>query len=184
MFLGLSVADISIHAPVKGATTEWCEVILDLLDFNPRSREGSDVRPRPVAWLHVISIHAPVKGATSHMAGLVAFQAISIHAPVKGATCVAPVQVGNDPDFNPRSREGSDAQYCRSGTMPKHFNPRSREGSDLPHDHSSAKRVDFNPRSREGSDAAMAFHPDITPNFNPRSREGSDIRILWHRFAI
>ena len=56
--------DISIHAPVKGATQGW--VI------------------RWVDW--TISIHAPVKGATNSSIASAASVAISIHAPVKGAT--------------------------------------------------------------------------------------------------
>ena len=59
------VADISIHAPVKGATS-----------FQ-----------RLTAAFIGISIHAPVKGATM-IAGIDAKdpRVISIHAPVKGAT--------------------------------------------------------------------------------------------------
>ena len=55
---------ISIHAPVKGATT-------------------------PCARSHVaipISIHAPVKGATASHITVFDAGGISIHAPVKGAT--------------------------------------------------------------------------------------------------
>ena len=55
---------ISIHAPVKGATTQSCN---------------------KVAITH-ISIHAPVKGATKYMQKALADYVISIHAPVKGAT--------------------------------------------------------------------------------------------------
>ena len=32
--------------------------------------------------------------------------------------------------FNPRSREGSDAQFLSNVVATLHFNPRSREGSD------------------------------------------------------
>ena len=57
--------NISIHAPVKGAT-------LGCLIYHK---------------LRVISIHAPVKGATSHIIHNQKQGIISIHAPVKGATC-------------------------------------------------------------------------------------------------
>ena len=57
---------ISIHAPVKGATgtrpgrSAWFRY------FNPRSREGSDVPQTLNIWAGTnISIHAPVKGATA-----------------------------------------------------------------------------------------------------------------------
>jgi len=56
--------DISIHAPVKGAT-------------------GISLEPLVIAK---ISIHAPVKGATYQRAVYHARRGISIHAPVKGAT--------------------------------------------------------------------------------------------------
>ena len=56
---------ISIHAPVKGATsTGFVSVVL------------------------LISIHAPVKGAISIKILLLKHMPISIHAPVKGATKV------------------------------------------------------------------------------------------------
>ena len=35
-------ASISIHAPVKGATLRQSRLEMDRVDFNPRSREGSD----------------------------------------------------------------------------------------------------------------------------------------------
>ena len=39
-----SSSEISIHAPVKGATTASFVLFSRLSDFNPRSREGSDFR--------------------------------------------------------------------------------------------------------------------------------------------
>ena len=61
-----ALVDVSIHAPVKGATmpTAFC------------LRTTS------------VSIHAPVKGATGDMRNLYCISIVSIHAPVKGATCV------------------------------------------------------------------------------------------------
>ena len=88
--------------------------MLDPMDFNPRSREGSDgecgqVVLRPVR----ISIHAPVKGATGPLEVGAIDDNISIHAPVKGATGRA-----NDlcrvSHFNPRSREGSDVGIAQT----------------------------------------------------------------------
>ena len=55
---------ISIHAPVKGATE---------LGWDVKAGVG-------------ISIHAPVKGATRSDCRSVGLSSISIHAPVKGAT--------------------------------------------------------------------------------------------------
>ena len=56
---------ISIHAPVKGATITTRDVRMGKMHFNPRSREGSDVRPSGCLLPFGISIHAPVKGATT-----------------------------------------------------------------------------------------------------------------------
>ena len=56
------------------------------VNFNPRSREGSD-------------------GMT---AGYGMQAAISIHAPARGATATASVGFARFVNFNPRSREGSD----------------------------------------------------------------------------
>ena len=62
---GTNHVNISIHAPAKGATIygKWGRV--DLADFNPRSREGSDCPLDGPTLVGQISIHAPAKGATS-----------------------------------------------------------------------------------------------------------------------
>ena len=78
-------------------------------DFNPRSREGSDpgIRVLPHGG-HRISIHAPVKGATPVWQIPRVSRWISIHAPVKGATLTMAAHTATQSNFNPRSREGSD----------------------------------------------------------------------------
>ena len=83
---------------------------LGLSHFNPRTREGlrrqehaCRRRGRP------ISIHAPVKGATGAEVGSTFPHAISIHAPVKGATVVYGWISHLGMNFNPRTREGCDA---------------------------------------------------------------------------
>ena len=100
-------------------------------DFNPRSREGSDNIPKliyncssisihapargatcgqnqPIAFF-VISIHAPARGATAETQEILTFDIISIHAPARGATSFRDVTKPTSQNFNPRSREGSDA---------------------------------------------------------------------------
>ena len=100
---------ISIHAPARGATFNGLVHVDDLFDFNPRSREGSDVAQAPNQCYH--SYFNPRSREGSDSAGPPAAppSAISIHAPARGAT----------PSFPARSR------CCR------YFNPRSREGSDI-----------------------------------------------------
>ena len=102
-------------------------------NFNPRSREGSDVKMLMSAVEGTISIHAPAKGATTACRAIIAVARISIHAPAKGATMYfakfegmtkisihAPAKGATFlrmvcklmlTDFNPRSREGSDSIY-------------------------------------------------------------------------
>ena len=80
---------VSIHAPVKGATSAHLLLLLWLFGFNSRSREGSDA-----------DVHDQ----------LLTLSDVSIHAPVKGATKCAGVYSSGNPGFNSRSREGSDYQ--------------------------------------------------------------------------
>ena len=106
----VQAANISIHAPTKGATgvervkklptkrfqstlprrerQKWGSNIVRLdNDFNPRSHEGSDSYERQhKRGVQHISIHAPTKGATLCHERVSQGQLISIHAPTKGAT--------------------------------------------------------------------------------------------------
>ena len=101
---------ISIHAPAWGATNARLKMIEKILDFNPRSRMGSDGdRYVSVREQKMISIHAPAWGATSALLDVTVFfspfqstlphgerhqcfycgqsiDTISIHAPAWGAT--------------------------------------------------------------------------------------------------
>ncbi len=59
----MSFGSVSIHAPVMGATAS--QVIQALvISFNPRTRDGCDVRLGSRAEVATVSIHAPVMGAT------------------------------------------------------------------------------------------------------------------------
>ena len=60
-------------------------------DFNPRPREGGDLRgglQQAVAL--PISIHAPARGGDTMLSALSDFLSISIHAPARGATIGPP----------------------------------------------------------------------------------------------
>ena len=133
------------------------------MDFNPRSREGSDVfRPIP---------GDPVD--------------ISIHAPAKGATVKLEVQDSMLQFQSTLPRR--ERQTSRNSKFElSYFNPRSREGSDPLGMDKLLMQVNFNPRSREGSDAGMPGDKRFHPYFNPRSREGSDktIRINFYDITI
>ena len=64
--MGLArVVEVSIHAPVKGATGGDSTSHAVVLGFNSRSREGSDPASLRGFQGRSVSIHAPVKGATA-----------------------------------------------------------------------------------------------------------------------
>ena len=79
------------------------------IDFNPRSREGSD-RTLLLNNFDII---------------------ISIHAPAKGATAGRIIKVAPDGFQSTLPRRERQFIECRSFISQHHFNPRSREGSDL-----------------------------------------------------
>ena len=107
-------------------------------------------------------------------------------------------------DFNPRSREGSDAALkliCDNEIISIHAPARgatSTAGSDQDaiwiSIHAPARGATcqmflrqplfhhFNPRSREGSDGRLRPPTGMHRNFNPRSREGSDLNMSTWTF--
>ena len=77
-------------------------------------------------------------------------------------------------DFNPRSREGSDATGCISWDDSENFNPRSREGSDSVIGKRLAENdISIHAPARGATDYTGAG-TELDIYFNPRSREGSD----------
>ena len=121
---------ISIHAPVKGATSPHSRCPRPHPYFNPRSREGSDASHAAALPRLPISIHAPVKGATVENIRPIVVRMISIHAPVKGATSGARPVSRADPISIHAPVKGATRHPDRECDRPRHFNPRSREGSD------------------------------------------------------
>ena len=120
---------------------------------------------------------------------------ISIRAPARGATTVSVCAEFSGSNFNPRSREGSDAwqkadwlYYQISIRAPargatgrpcqllyvKGFQSALPRGERLPLTRGMLQVHDFNPRSREGSDDGTQLSVRYGCYFNPRSREGSD----------
>ena len=58
-----------------------------MINFNPRSRKGSDVYDfGDITYNREISIHAPARGATAFEDLNLEKYRISIHAPARGAT--------------------------------------------------------------------------------------------------
>ena len=168
---------ISIHAPAKGATSGHQEQNPSRVDFNPRSREGSDRHAPNAAVAVAISIHAPAKGATLLMLeGVTPRQdfnprsregsdvishvrkwhngTISIHAPAKGATCrtdaAAPVLTGFQSTLPRRERPPRAASAKTLLTISIHA---PAKGATFDTFYAALHHTHFNPRSREGSDS-------------------------------
>ena len=57
---------VSIHAPVKDATSEIKLGMPSGNSFNPRTRKGCDRDKFAGCLIKDVSIHAPVKDATQH----------------------------------------------------------------------------------------------------------------------
>ena len=190
---------ISIHAPARGATHIVHSIIAyfflfqstlprgerrkdavlisnNTLNFNPRSREGSDVYiafqdqtlnkfqstlPRGERLLHLhiqngnctISIHAPARGATGYFSKIfiVAF-CISIHAPARGATRYCAKEILLVTKFQstlPRGERRLRAKHLIRKVLFQSTLPRGER----PTPSFLRSLGNFNPRSREGSDA-------------------------------
>ncbi len=93
-------------------------IILALIGFNSRSREGSDYFNQNQLWQEIVSIHAPARGATyspNDTRGTIAKFQFTL--PRGERLC----RWGSSPltiRFNSRSREGSDWDYpIRSATF-------------------------------------------------------------------
>ena len=122
-------------------------------NFNPRTREGCDLRCVVHLIKHCdISIHAPARGATP-------------------APLALPVVVA---DFNPRTREGCDTcstpQRCRASN----FNPRTREGCDATMRTIPSAVFRFQSTHPRGVRRATSTEAPAPSYFNPRTREGCD----------
>ena len=128
------------------------------VNFNPRSREGSDGMTAGYGMQAAISIHAPAMGATKDTAETCSRQSISIHAPARGATFCHLLALLNTRNFNPRSREGSDGPSdVTLLTVPVFQSTLPRGERHLPQTR-CPENVYFNPRSREGSDIHLSTY--------------------------
>ena len=79
---------ISIHAPVKGATLVFFFSQTKHTNFNPRSREGSDIPPQNLIISKINFNPRSREGSDQGDLRFSVFEDISIHAPVKGATMI------------------------------------------------------------------------------------------------
>ena len=170
--------DISIHAPARGATAVCRINDCRSVNFNPRSREGSDRHFSSSVCVNDDFNPRSREGSDrrffSHILLYVLFQStlprgerhqgvIDLHSGLY--------------DFNPRSREGSDNEFRKYGFRKRDFNPRSREGSDWTTPTTLSVIEDFNPRSREGSDAYFAFDRNYRISFQSTLPRGERLPV-------
>ena len=124
-----------------------------MIDFNPHSREGSDVpQCSHTLFFRCISIHTPAKGVTGWKQFCGETTNISIHTPAKGVTfCNTFSQFFHLISIHTPAKgvtrknlerlvpgyisihtpaKGVTRMYSDSGSGDGNFNPHSREGSD------------------------------------------------------
>ena len=189
--------DVSIHAPARGATSAIHNNEEIITCFNPRAREGRDVRaglPNPSS--KEFQSTRP-RGArltvNQYLTGFTLFQSTRPRGarPPTASTPITPWQFqstrprGARPKlthdisdlvgrFNPRAREGRDAcprlivvQDCVSIHAPA-------RGATPLHALRTSAGCGFNPRAREGRDFRATCSAAAFLCFNPRAREGRD----------
>ena len=147
---------ISIHAPVKGATIDCLAISQISIDFNPRTREGCDTLVWRLPHPSILNFNPRTRegcDAAIKCSRLNNFM-ISIHAPVKGATCCQ-------------------AGYCNH--LHRHFNPRTREGCDTHKGLRQLRKCIISIHAPvKGATADSITTISVFQDFNPRTREGCD----------
>ena len=166
---------ISIHAPAWGATLTSSDIAKATLNFNPRSRVGSDAKLRKGRQAYQISIHAPAWGATSPKQLKRYFNAISIHAPAWGATIRCRHRTTHSRDFNPRSRVGSDFVMPIRPLGGKISIHAPAWGATIPPNPTRRIRLISIHAPAWGATLMRRMSQPSPRNFNPRSRVGSDV---------
>ncbi len=194
--------DVSIHAPVQGATG------------------GTSKRDQ----LRRVSIHAPVQGATCfvnvqidiwvqfqstrpcrarrvYVPVVVCIHFVSIHAPVQGATQLQPQARAPTASFNPRARAGRDQHSASTRQLRRGFQStrpcRARLGVramsagwssvsiHAPVQGATTQKMRPNsPKSVsihapvQGATNIVPLHVNCAQGFNPRARAGRDLGAL------
>ena len=218
---------ISIHAPTRGATRSICRTPADRrISIHAPARGATIFRQNPI-WYCPISIHAPARGATyscQRYADCNVFQSTLPRGERPNKLCRTwPVFVFQSTlprgerrpawrriilvrNFNPRSREGSDARYIRSVISPDISIHAPARGATLYGLLSPSKiHISIHAPARgatvivdpgvvgsttisihapaRGATIVWAIHMLFMCDFNPRSREGSDVTLRFYEFV-
>ena len=93
----------------KGSDQMGIALAARLKNFNPRSRKGSDVTTDLISTV-LYQFQSTLPQGERHLPGAAGFRGgdISIHAPARGATRLTGQKRTWRSNFNPRSRKGSD----------------------------------------------------------------------------
>ena len=155
------------------------------LNFNPRSREGSDNISFGLPYpSNNISIHAPAKGATLKVFQIHVTIQFQSTLPRRERRISFGILVFNFKYFNPRSREGSDCMgsgttgvACKfQSTLPR----RERRAIACV---SILQAVISIHAPAKGATGLSILKSTSVSHFNPRSREGSDfLHPLYSHF--
>ena len=167
------VLPISIHAPAKGATSQYLPVAVRGTHFNPRSREGSDTSCRCSDLLPSHFNPRSREGSDYRFNGMDFGFEISIHALAKGATCCSvslSIKYRFQSTLPRRERPGrqnrSRHRFTFQSTLPR----RERHNAALCNGFGGLFQSTLPRRERPGSIGRYY----AVCHFNPRSREGSD----------
>ena len=107
-------SDISIHTSVKEATCILSST-QTFMNFNPRLREGGDVKKKSNETIAKISIHASAKEATQLLWSYCRRDQISIHASAKEATEMSELIKGTiQISIHASAKEATSISYKRS----------------------------------------------------------------------
>ena len=137
-------ADISIHAPAKGATRYRASPVRSHGHFNPRSREGSDNKIKQLtADLKLFQSTLPRRERRLFVSSKAPYEPLFQSTLPRRERPSIRWTRPRDRYFNPRSREGSDASAQQRQSSRQYFNPRSREGSDLRRSPHTSKTIPF-----------------------------------------
>ncbi len=118
---GKAVDRVSIHAPVRGATTPALAYCCEIVFQSTRPCGARPYTDNASTWKLAVSIHAPVRGATASGAEDGRAREVSIHAPVRGATHAPVSNSLRQKRFNPRARAGRDPAHLRARNPPDQF---------------------------------------------------------------
>ena len=191
-------ADVSIHAPAKGATMCMPSISSRRAQFqftrprrarrrpsasrrtshgfNSRAREGRDGHVVRVAGPAAVSIHAPAKGATRPRGGGAGVRDVSIHAPAKGATGGDAPRPGGAVVSIHAPAKGATSASSRPASAPHQFQFTRPRRARRTRRRGGWARSRFNSRAREGRDRRWRRDRPAARSFNSRAREGRDAR--------